>query len=221
MENTLKMFKSLDSKSLYKYTFKELCLQYKSSLNPQILANAFIRLYDLINKCADKFFIFSSADISSISVSALDYCLQNFDNDYSAKFTHYYYSVLYKKFNTELKSHYYNKNKANIIWNINILSDPIRFISNKENGTVTHDDFNNKLENLCSLSENFEDDLLTYMAINDSKQLTEKEKQCCNYIMNTSTKCYKTEIADALGISRPTLYSIFDSLSQKLKIILD
>ena len=38
---------------------------------------------------------------------------------------------------------------------------------------------------------------------------------------NTSVKCYKTEIADALGISRPTLYGIFDSLSRKLKIILD
>lgn len=221
MENTLKMFKSLDSKSLNKYTFEELCLHYKSSLNPQILANAFIRLYDLINKCADKFFIFSSADVSSISVSTLDYCLQNFDNNYSARFTHYYYSVLYNKFNTELKSQYCNKRKANTIWNVNILSDPVRFIGSKENGEKRGEGLNERLENLYSLSENFEDDLLTYMAINDSKQLTEKEKQCCNYIMNTSVKCYKTEIADALGISRPTLYGIFDSLSRKLKIILD
>lgn len=219
MENTLKMFKSLDSKSLYKYTYEELCLQYKSNQNPQILANVFIRVYDLINKCASKFFIFSSNDVSSISVTTLDYCLQNFDNDYSAKFTTYYYSILYKKFNTELKSQYYNKRKANTIWNINIFPDTSSFCPKDDCDSIF--EVVGADESIYDSSKDFETNLITYMTINNSTQLSDKEKQCCNYIMNSGHKCFKSEIAEALNISRPTLYSIFDSLNKKLKIILN
>ena len=223
MENTLKMFKSINNQKLYNYTLEELGSQYKLNHNPQILANVFIRNYGLIKSCGTKFFTLQDDDISSISVSTLDYCLLNFNINKDLKFTTYFYSVLIKNFKTEQKSRLYDKRKYNYLSKLNY------FIDNENN------DLDYSEDNLLSVI-NFKDldlwvdyeqcytinysDTLLKITINESKLLTDKEKQYCNVIIDSNTVLSKTDLSEILNVSRPTLYSIIKSLKDNIKKIL-
>ena len=205
MENTIKMFKSIDNLDLYKYTIEELDTQYKLNHNPQILANVFMRTVNLIKDCAIKFFTLQQDDVSSISVCTLDYCLLNFSNTTSSKFTAYFYSVLYKQFSTEVKSRNYQKRKANYVTEY---FDFEHFYTQILN-SINSDEFN------------LEDDTeLVKLTIEDSDLLTKQEKLCCLYILEDyNNSLSKTDLATMLHITRPTLYSIINSLKTKLNII--
>ena len=90
MESTLKMFRTINNSQLNIYTYEELSELYKLTRNPQIIANAFIRLYDLIYVDGAKFFFIDSSDLSSISVKKLNDCLLSYDNSSNASFIYYF-----------------------------------------------------------------------------------------------------------------------------------
>lgn len=224
MENTLKMFKSINSQNLTEISLEELSRTYRLNHNPQILANAFIRNYDLINRLSAKFFTLDKSDISSISVSALDYCLQNYDlENTKAKFSSYFYSVLYNKFNTEQKSNLYNKRKVNyIVENISIQGwneFAQSYFQSDENNGYSEIDQMIKAYN-APLSEEFEDNLVFKIVINNDTVLTELEKRCCNLMLSTECQYNKSEMAELLGVCRPKYNKILKSLQSKLKVIL-
>lgn len=214
MENTLKMFKPIDNQKLYNYTLEELGSQYILNHNPQILANAFIRNYGLIKSCGTKFFTLQDDDISSISVSTLDYCLLNFDINKDLKFTTYFYSILIKNFKTEQKSRLYNKRKYNYLYKLDCLT-----VTDNENNDLWFD-----YEQCYTINylDTLHSDSLLKITINESKLLTDKEKQYCNVIIDSDTVLNKTDLSEILNVSRPTLYSIIKSLKHKInKILLD
>ena len=213
MQGTLKMFRTLNDNSLNKYSLEELSSIYKSNKSPQIIANAFIRLYDLINRCGAKFYYLDESDLSSISVQCINESLLHYENKEDiAAFTSYFYSVLYKSFLTEHYQRSCHKRKINYDIHIKVTED--LYSSDEDN----IEDNSIKSYDLISI-KNMEDDILTNMVIEDSPILNKKEKQLCKYIISGYDNYSKVELSELMNVTRPTVYNILKSLKNKFNLV--
>ncbi len=214
MENTLKMFKSINNQDYNKYTYEELSELYKLTPNPQIIANAFIRLSELIYLCGTKFFYISDDDLSSISVKRLNDCLFSYDNTKNASFVTYFNNGLYKDLLAE--SYVRSHDKRILNYDIKLVAHFDEF--NKEDNSETNTNYCSQEYKNSFIYEGITD--LTCLSIQQSTELTDREKQLCYYIMNTPANCTKQELSDVLGVTRPTIYTILKSLKIKLQNLL-
>ena len=213
MQGTLKMFRTINDNKLNNYTLEELSITYQSNRSPQIIANAFIRLYDLINNCGNKFFYISSEDLSSMSVQCVNECLLNYTKD-NASFSSYFYTVLYKTLLTEYNRRKYDKYILNYDNRLIVSDISIYEWDHNEEKRYRQSDLSGN-----NIKSDIEEDILTEMLIDDSEELNDKEKLLCHYIIHGYDKCSKVEISELMNVSRPTVYSLIKSLQTKLQII--
>lgn len=111
MKSTYKMLMSIVSDEMMSEfgsrPLEELAVDYQYTFDPPILSIAFDRLYKLILKCGTKYYSISEEDLASISLGALDKCLQVFSPSRKIKFNTFFYTVL----ENELRRNCMNSNK--------------------------------------------------------------------------------------------------------------
>ena len=187
MKGTLEMLSTIiDPKDLER-DLEEIALEYQDTLNPQLLAVTFKRVYKLIFSISSNYLGLTNDDIASYSLFELDKALLTFNELERAKFTTYITTLLKNRFRTETQA--LNADKRKAIFNSNSYETMV------ENG------FDLVAEDLEDLS--FLDDL------NLNKHL----KQYCHLLIRQYTN---KEIAKKLGVSVMTLSNWRRVLREKL-----
>lgn len=193
MENTLKLLNSIKTQEFNNMELEKLAEAYIEGLNPSILATAFSKCYKLIVRLSQKYYGLNGNDVASLSLEALDLCLQTHVPG-KAAFTTYFSKVLSNKFRQETEALSTHKRKAIF--------------------------FSRSLEAIIDEGFEFEEisnDIPRLGDIVDSLMdlgLSERELEYCKLLLAD----YKnSEIAVILGVSVMTLSNIRKRLRRKLQ----
>jgi hypothetical protein len=131
-------------------------------------------------------------------------------------------NVLYKSLYTiNVHRITYDKYKVNFLTDNVSLSVDINDSDCAESSAINNNYSFYKLWEQKSSIYDFESNVDLSVAISNSSDFSEQEKQLCFTIMNYNCKLNKVDIASMIGVSRPTLDKLIKSVAIKLHNLLN
>jgi RNA polymerase sigma factor (sigma-70 family) len=170
-------------------TLEEIAESYRASLKPSLLALAFEKLFPLMLSTSQKFFGLTMEDIASFALQELDFSLRSFEQGRQA-FTTYSMKVFRNRLREETIANNQQKRSAN-------------------QGCV---DIDTLAQHVYEVDTDIE--LVEFLLLLDSMNLTERERVYCNYLMEGwRTK----DISTAMDVSPARLSQFRKQLRKKLQ----
>lgn len=102
MKETFDLLRPMAMPPFTEMSLEDLSIEYQYTMDPCVLASAFIKLHDMIMRISKKYYSISTDDKSSIALVALDKALQMFDPGKGLKFITFFYTVLDNAYGVEL-----------------------------------------------------------------------------------------------------------------------
>lgn len=190
MQQTLKLLTPLLTPENLALSLEELSANYRSSLDPRLLAAAYHKTYKMTLAASKHFFGLTTDDLASFTLTTLDFCLLNFEPA-AAKFTSYYHTILNNKLRHETQALSTHKRKANMF--------PTSYDGLVENGfeAVADEEYQT---------------WMTMEYVNDC-YLTDREKKYCQMVLEDYTNA---EIAKELQVSVTMLSHMRREMRQRM-----
>lgn len=189
MLGTLETMKSIISDEFKDLDYEQLALRYQSTLTPSILAQAFVRLYNLIYKQTKKYWGLTDADYASFALEELDNALLAFVPG-RGQFLPLYMSYLRNRYRNETVALTMQKRSIN---------------SNAESYE--------QLVELGNIKDTSEEYNPTIFDVIMGLGLTPRQKEYC---LLASRGWDNRSITKKLGVSRSTLYNDQINIRKKL-----
>ena len=148
MESTLDLMKTILIGNYSLKDYKSLSDEYKTNLNPSILAEVFYRNFGQIKNLGEKYYLISEEDLASYSLEILDKCLRNYDSG-KAQFITYFTNNLNFKLRADTSLLSTHKRKAN--YNVEDIDDHINMVDEVSDLSILDVDMDEILNKYCKL----------------------------------------------------------------------
>lgn len=189
MYSTYKFFSDIYNKELETTQETEICVLYKKTQRPDIIATYYCMYMNAIVFWHEKYNLKEESQTASIALECLDYCLSNYDG--SSSFKTY--------FNNGLK--------------LRLLSQKQYEMGKKRNCGITVDIDSNEIEVSQKDFENIKfNDLI------ENSNLTVEQKDYCNYYLTVENPS-DTQFCRSYGINKRKLILLKKSLKNKFNIV--
>lgn len=195
MYGTYQYFKQHVRQDYLNMSLEDLSELYQKTHEDSVLATAYVKIYGIAKRCLEKFYSLDDDKKTEIVVEKLKQCLEKFRTGKKAKFTTYFYSMIYRKAQDEIA------------------------LDTDADGNPR--DMILACESLDYLQE-FGHDASTEMQFTTceilrDKKLRESELKFCQLVMKNPRKMTVTEIAEELHMSRAGITNMKKRLQEIFK----